>query len=90
MDDPFRFCDELGGIPLDEIGATGFGLAAAIDIAAEHIGLSLRDARVAIQGFGLSARDLVHLDRVPNGYKVIHVLASSRWPPNIRPPPTRR
>jgi glutamate dehydrogenase/leucine dehydrogenase len=43
---------ELGGIPLDEIGATGFGLAAAIDIAAEHIGLSLRDARVAIQGFG--------------------------------------
>lgn len=43
---------DLGGIPLDEIGATGFGLAAAIDIAAESIGLSLRDARVAIQGFG--------------------------------------
>ena len=43
---------ELGGIPLDAIGATAFGLAAAIDVAAEHIGLSLRDSRVAIQGFG--------------------------------------
>jgi glutamate dehydrogenase/leucine dehydrogenase len=42
----------LGGIPLDEIGATGVGLAAAIDVAAEHIGMSLTGARVAIQGFG--------------------------------------
>ena len=25
---------EIGGIPLDEIGATGFGLASAIDVAA--------------------------------------------------------
>jgi glutamate dehydrogenase (NAD(P)+) len=43
---------ELGGIPLDEIGATGFGLAAAIEVAAQHIGLSLAGARVAMQGFG--------------------------------------
>ena len=43
---------EVGGIPLDEIGATGFGLAAAIDVAAGHIGLSLTGARVAVQGFG--------------------------------------
>jgi glutamate dehydrogenase (NAD(P)+) len=43
---------ELGGIPLDEIGATGFGLAAAIDVACSHIGLVLAGARVAIQGFG--------------------------------------
>jgi len=43
---------ELGGIPLDEIGATGFGLVAAIEIAAEHIGLQLTGARVVIQGFG--------------------------------------
>src|SRR5579863_7657235 len=40
---------ELGGIPLDEIGATGFGLASAIEVAAEHLGLSLKGARVAIQ-----------------------------------------
>ena len=43
---------ELGGIPLDEIGATGWGLAQAADVAARHLGLALRGARVAIQGFG--------------------------------------
>jgi glutamate dehydrogenase/leucine dehydrogenase len=44
--------EAVGGIPLDEIGATGYGLAAAIDVAAEHIGMSLEGARVAVQGFG--------------------------------------
>jgi glutamate dehydrogenase (NAD(P)+) len=43
---------EIGGIPLDEIGATGFGLAGAIDVAREHIGLPLAGARVVVQGFG--------------------------------------
>jgi glutamate dehydrogenase (NAD(P)+) len=43
---------EIGGIPLDEIGATGHGLAAAAEVAAPHAGLSLRGARVAVQGFG--------------------------------------
>jgi glutamate dehydrogenase (NAD(P)+) len=43
---------EIGGIPLDEIGATGFGLAAAIDVAGQRIGMQLRGARVVIQGFG--------------------------------------
>jgi glutamate dehydrogenase (NAD(P)+) len=43
---------ELGGIPLDEIGATGFGLAVAIEVAAEAIDLDLKGARVAVQGFG--------------------------------------
>jgi glutamate dehydrogenase/leucine dehydrogenase len=43
---------EIGGIPLDEIGATGFGLAIAIDVAREHIGLPLAVARVVVQGFG--------------------------------------
>ena len=43
---------EIGGIPLDEIGATGFGLVAAIDVAREQIGLSLTGARVVVQGFG--------------------------------------
>jgi glutamate dehydrogenase (NAD(P)+) len=43
---------ELGGIPLDEIGATGFGLTIAAE-AAEHAGLiRLREARIAVQGFG--------------------------------------
>jgi glutamate dehydrogenase/leucine dehydrogenase len=43
---------ELGGIPLDELGATGFGLAAAVDVAARAINLDLKGARVAVQGFG--------------------------------------
>ena len=43
---------ELGGIPLDELGATGFGLAAAVDVASEAIKLDLKGARLAIQGFG--------------------------------------
>ena len=43
---------EIGGIPLDEIGATGFGLVSAIDAARHHIELQLAGARVAIQGFG--------------------------------------
>ena len=42
----------VGGIPLDEIGATGFGLAACVDVAREFIGLDLQGARVAVQGFG--------------------------------------
>jgi glutamate dehydrogenase (NAD(P)+) len=43
---------EVGGIPLDELGATGFGLAAAVDVGAKAIGLDLRSAKVAVQGFG--------------------------------------
>lgn len=43
---------EIGGIPLDEIGATGWGLSHAADVAARHCQLTLRGARVAIQGFG--------------------------------------
>ena len=47
---------EIGGIPLDEIGATGFGLAAAIDVASRQIGLELKGARVVVQGFGSVGR----------------------------------
>jgi glutamate dehydrogenase/leucine dehydrogenase len=42
----------LGGIPLDEIGATGFGLAAAAEVAAAEAKLSLDGARMAVEGFG--------------------------------------
>ena len=41
-----------GGIPLDEIGATGWGLRHSAEIAARHCDLELKGARVAIQGFG--------------------------------------
>jgi glutamate dehydrogenase (NAD(P)+) len=42
----------VGGIPLDEIGATGLGLAVAAEVATAEINLSLTGARLAIQGFG--------------------------------------
>ena len=42
----------IGGIPLDEIGATGFGLAASVDVARTFIDLKLEGARVVVQGFG--------------------------------------
>jgi glutamate dehydrogenase (NAD(P)+) len=42
----------LGGIPLDEIGATGWGLSHAADVATRHRGLALEGARMVIQGFG--------------------------------------
>ncbi len=43
---------ELGGIPLDEIGATGWGLFHSIDVAAHQNGIPLKGARIVIQGFG--------------------------------------
>ncbi len=46
----------IGGIPLDEIGATGFGVAIAAEVAERFAGLSLAGARVAIQGFGSVGR----------------------------------
>ncbi|MEZ4660123.1 MAG: Glu/Leu/Phe/Val dehydrogenase [Caldilineaceae bacterium] len=42
----------IGGIPLDEIGATGYGLAVAAEVAAPYAQLELRGAHVAVQGFG--------------------------------------
>jgi len=43
---------EVGGIPLDEIGATGFGLVAALEVVSELSELELAGARVVVQGFG--------------------------------------
>lgn len=42
----------VGGIPLDEIGATGWGLVAAVESAQSFAGVRLEDARVVVQGFG--------------------------------------
>lgn len=42
----------LGGIPLDVLGATGYGLAVCADAAAELGVVTLSGARVVIQGFG--------------------------------------
>lgn len=42
----------LGGIPLDVIGATGFGVAQCAEVAAPTCGIDLHGARVAVEGFG--------------------------------------
>ena len=42
----------LGGLPYDELGVTGYGVAEAADAAARAIDLPVAGARVAIQGFG--------------------------------------
>ncbi len=42
----------LGGIPLDEIGATGFGLARCAEVAAPFAQLVLDGASMAVEGFG--------------------------------------
>ncbi len=46
----------LGGIPLDEIGATAWGLAACGEVAQEFAGIQLSSSRVVIQGFGAVGR----------------------------------
>jgi glutamate dehydrogenase (NAD(P)+) len=43
---------EVGGIPLDEIGATGWGLLHAAEVAVRRLGFGLEGARVVVQGFG--------------------------------------
>jgi glutamate dehydrogenase (NAD(P)+) len=47
---------EIGGIPLDEVGATGWGLSHATDVALQvcgnFCGFRLEKARIVVQGFG--------------------------------------
>jgi glutamate dehydrogenase (NAD(P)+) len=64
---------EIGGIPLDEIGATGFGLVSAIDVARQHIEMPLAGARVVIQGFGSVGK---HAARFLAGKGAVLVAAS--------------
>lgn len=47
---------DVGGIALDQIGATGFGVAVAAEIAAPRAGIELAGARVALQGYGAVGR----------------------------------
>ena len=43
---------EIGGIPLDEIGATGWGLSHVVDVALKYCDFELHGARFVVQGFG--------------------------------------
>lgn len=59
---------ELGGVPYDDLGITGYGVAEAADAAAEFAGAPLAGARVAVQGLGAvggaAARRFVELGAV--------------------------
>ncbi|MCX7794742.1 MAG: Glu/Leu/Phe/Val dehydrogenase [Thermodesulfovibrionales bacterium] len=44
--------EEIGGLPLDRLGATGFGLSVAGEVACKYAGMELRGSRIAIHGFG--------------------------------------
>ncbi|TWJ18250.1 Glu/Leu/Phe/Val dehydrogenase dimerization domain-containing protein [Geobacter argillaceus] len=41
--------NSIGGLPLDTLGATGFGLAECAEVAAPLAGIELADARVAAE-----------------------------------------
>lgn len=49
---------EVGGIPLDEIGATGFGLSHVVDVALKDCDFSIQGARFAVQGFGAVGKNV--------------------------------
>lgn len=42
----------LGGIPLDQVGATGFGIAICGEVVQDFSEMKLDGARIAVQGFG--------------------------------------
>jgi glutamate dehydrogenase (NAD(P)+) len=43
---------ELGGVPYDQLGVTGFGVAESAQVAAQRLGIDLAAAGVSVQGFG--------------------------------------
>jgi glutamate dehydrogenase (NAD(P)+) len=68
---------EIGGIPLDEIGATGWGLCHATEVALQYCGyfcdFKLEKARVAVQGFGAVGK---HAARFLDAQKAVIVGAA--------------
>lgn len=63
---------ELGGIPLDEIGATAHGLLHATQVALNYLGFKLPGARIVIQGFGsVGKHSAIFLSK--HGAKIIAV-----------------
>ncbi len=49
---------EIGGIPLDEIGATGWGLSHVVDVALTYCDFPLEGARFVVQGFGAVGKNV--------------------------------
>jgi len=51
---------ELGGIPLDEIGATAWGLSHAVDVVQEFSDFKTEGARFVVQGFGAVGKNVTN------------------------------
>jgi len=67
---------EIGGIPLDEIGATGWGINNAVEVALRQLDFELEGARLVVQGFGAVGR---HAARFLTGQGAVLVgVADSR------------
>jgi glutamate dehydrogenase/leucine dehydrogenase len=66
----------LGGIPLDEIGATGYGVAVCAEALDKAGRLTLAGARVAVQGFGAVGRHAA-LGLLERGARVVAVSDTS-------------
>ncbi len=62
----------VGGIPLDEIGATGLGVAVAAEVAQEFCDVRIEGAAVAIQGFGAVGKHAARF-LVEKGAKIVAV-----------------
>ncbi|MDG6908147.1 MAG: Glu/Leu/Phe/Val dehydrogenase [Nitrososphaerota archaeon] len=52
---------ELGGIPLDEMGATAHGIVECVDVARGYINLDLNGASLTVEGFGNVGRPTAEL-----------------------------
>ena len=66
----------LGGIPLDQIGATGWGVCHAAEVALARLGRSLDGARVVVQGFGAVGRHAARF-LVARGARLVAVADSA-------------
>jgi len=62
----------LGGIPLDEIGSTGYGVVASTEVACEYVLLDLTKASVAVEGFGAVGKAVVKF-LTEKGAKIVAV-----------------
>lgn len=63
---------ELGGIPADELGSTGYGVAEAALVAAEYSDLNLGEASAIIEGFGAVGKAAFRFLR-DKGVKIVAV-----------------
>ena len=63
---------ERGGIPLDEIGSTGYGVVVSTEVACEYVLLDLSKASVAVEGFGAVGKAVVKF-LTEKGTKIVAV-----------------